>query len=842
MFDHNFVLIVMYRYFVLPTLLPTLLCLTTLIDHVHLASSSTISEIEIDRDLHRSILKREILPTTRLIKSISKVESKVDPKSDFDPNLPVNDKLSSVFYLNDSHEHLLIKWVGGNSSVMICLAKYRSQRYMNKSADQVRSLTSNLYISYDYGTTFVKIDKLKLHDTDREPLINNFYISELLKSHFIFTDIVHNHMFVTQDFGRNFVTVKTPFSPKVVQLHGTLSQFVLASDENGPEGEPLYFSNDFGSHWDPITNNVKRFFWDNWNGFRARIFVQKHRANGHFDLVSSDDFFRRDEQIWLSNINEFRIANQYILITRNASLLSSSAKEAQLELWVSYNRNPPQKAIFDQLKRSVRVVDFFLADSSEDELFLAVRFNDSSTDLYISNLNGNQFQLSLRNIVTGNGSQATSSSSSSGGGFIANKISTVDIHKVAGLKGIYIANVYLDGANRNQFGNIRSVISFNKGATWKPLTAPDRNYKNEAYRCQNNCSLYLIQNDMPSPFKYQPIMSKESAVGTVLAAGLVQGQHSNASNSTAPNLFVSRDGGLNWREVFDGRHIFNMGDFGGVIVAVKHYSKSNITDRLQYSLDEGETWSTLRFINQSIKVYSVLIENGEKTSKFTIFGSLNADKHRWVLVKVDLSPLIEKTCDNEGDYEFWSPHRPESGCLMGRREMFFRRKLGAHCLNGEDFDKKRLKIIENCNCTRDDYECDFGYRTYSGADLCLPDTFINMSMPEIDCEPEKMVTLSQGYRKVQGNTCVDTEPSVYGPITEKCPAKSVAENNERSVFKAIFLSLFCTTLIFMGVFGAMFFLRNKRTQSNLFFLTNTHYNTRSDSAILLDADELGNVK
>ena len=52
----------------------------------------------------------------------------------------------------------------------------------------------------------------------------------------------------------------------------------------------------------------------------------------------------------------------------------------------------------------------------------------------------------------------------------------------------------------------------------------------------------------------------------------------------------------------------------------------------------------------------------------------------------------------------------------------------------------------------------------------------------------------------------------------------------------MFVSLLLTTIVFCaGYFGVAYF-RTRQTRSSLL---NTHYNRRTDSAILLDADELG---
>ena len=43
--------------------------------------------------------------------------------------------------------------------------------------------------------------------------------------------------------------------------------------------------------------------------------------------------------------------------------------------------------------------DFFIADASEDQVFVCVNHNSIKTNLYISEANGVEFSLSLENIV-----------------------------------------------------------------------------------------------------------------------------------------------------------------------------------------------------------------------------------------------------------------------------------------------------------------------------------------------------------------------------------------------------------------------------------------------------------
>lgn len=46
-----------------------------------------------------------------------------------------------------------------------------------------------------------------------------------------------------------------------------------------------------------------------------------------------------------------------------------------------------------------------------------------------------------------------------------------------------------------------------------------------------------------------------------------------------------------------------------------------------------------------------------------------------------------------------------------------RRKREAACFNSEEFDKKMY--IDRCNCTEEDWECDFGYYRKKGNGTCV---------------------------------------------------------------------------------------------------------------------------
>ena len=176
--------------------------------------------------------------------------------------------------------------------------------------------------------------------------------------------------------------------------------------------------------------------------------------------------------------------------------------------------------------------------------------------------------------------------------------------------------------------------------------------------------------------------------------------------------------------------MYNFGDHGGVIVAVKYYKIGEPTDTLLYSTDEGQSWKTYKFYDQKVRVLGLMTEPGENTTVFFIFGSLNGTKaHSWILIKVDLLNAFgeqdfsdtrviriailvtiyalfcetEKKCEAI-DYKPWSPWDSKKGrdCLLGKKDVYERRIPSHNCYNGRSYE--RLVNTTKCICSRIDFE------------------------------------------------------------------------------------------------------------------------------------------
>lgn len=86
-------------------------------------------------------------------------------------------------------------------------------------------------------------------------------------------------------------------------------------------------------------------------------------------------------------------------------------------------------------------------------------------------------------------------------------------------------------------------------------------------------------------------------MGLVLATGNFGNKLSG--NELEKYLVVSRDGGLRWKVAKKGDWIYEIGDHGAIIVASP---REEPTTDIQFSLDEGITWSRFKVSEEPILI------------------------------------------------------------------------------------------------------------------------------------------------------------------------------------------------------------------------------------------------
>lgn len=74
---------------------------------------------------------------------------------------------------------------------------------------------------------------------------------------------------------------------------------------------------------------------------------------------------------------------------------------------------------------------------------------------------------------------------------------------------------------------------------------------------------------------------------------------------------------------------------------IVYWFSSTVLVVYRYSWDEGETWNSYTFHNETIRVYGVLTEPGEATAIFSIFGS-HLGYHKWLIIQVNMDKVFSK--------------------------------------------------------------------------------------------------------------------------------------------------------------------------------------------------------
>ncbi|XP_032658219.1 sortilin-related receptor isoform X2 [Chelonoidis abingdonii] len=662
--------------------------------------------------------------------------------------------------LNDSHNQMVVHWAGEKSNVIVALAR--------DSLGLLRPKKSNVYVSYDYGKTFKKIsEKFSFGAGNTSDVaISQFYHSPADNKRYIFVDAYAQYLWITTDFCSNIQGFSIPFRAADLLLHSRIPDLVLGFDRSHPNKQ-LWQSDDFGQTWIMIQEHVKSFSWgiDPYDKLNT-VYIERHEPTGSSTIIRSTDFFqtRENKEIILEEVEDFQLRDKYLFATKTVHLLGSQ-QQTSVQLWVSFNRKPMRAA---QFVTRHPVKEYYIADASEDQVFVCVSHSNNRTNLYISEAEGLKFSLSLENVLYYSPGGAGSDTLVR---YFANE-PFADFHRVEGVRGVYIATL-INGSFSEE--NMKSVITFDKGGTWEFLQAPAYTGYGEKIDCEfsKGCSLHLAQR-LSQLLNFQlrrmPILSKESAPGLIIATGSVG---KNMASKT--NVYVSSSAGARWREALSGPHYYTWGDHGGILVAI---TQGTETDHLKYSTNEGETWKTFTFSEKPVFIYGLLTEPGEKSTVFTIFGSYKENGHSWLILQINTTDVLGVPC-TENDYKLWSPSDERGNeCLLGHKTVFKRRTPHATCFNGEDFD--RPVMVSNCSCTREDFECDFGFKLSDDLSLevCVPDPEFagKPYSPPVPCPVGSSYRKTRGYRKISGDTCSagDIESRLEGELVP-CP---LAEENE----------------------------------------------------------------
>ncbi|XP_043466543.1 sortilin-related receptor-like isoform X3 [Leptopilina heterotoma] len=677
---------------------------------------------------------------------------------------------TKVNALNDSHQQLMVHWVGEGSSIIICLARDSLSQLNKNNKNVIASHPSAVYISYDYGDSFDnKTEKFKISEEKNSSYasVDKFYNHPTFNEFCVFADSTNKLIFITRNSGHNITRIEVPFTPSEISFDDEHYYFMVLDKVD--RKRRLWLTKDFGNTWTVVHEFVKAFYWTTERP--KSLIIERAEALGRNTVVNLGTV-----QLWssrnysrvITGVEDFQIRGDYMFATKKS-------RTGNLDLYVSFKNQNFVKAQFD---RGLPALDFHIADVSHNRIFVAVSHSDTLVNLYISEVVDNRqasFVLSLEGIFT---FFPNSTWTESWLNEVADETFT-DLYKVEGLRGIYIATQVKGAPKSVSIGpeHLISLITFDHGATWGLINPPQYNYKGYYLHCPKNCSLHLGQKffQLYPVTRAASIMSSKSAPGIIMATGTV-----GTSIKGHPALYMSRDAGLTWKQVLEDYYFFNMGDHGGVLVAVKYFKSRGETREILYSTNEGESWQSHEFTYNVLRIYGLMTEPGENTTTFTMFGS-GVGQHQWLIIKIDLRTAFTKVCEKD-DFKFWSPSTPReslSTCVLGRKEIYQRRAANIQCYIGVNYN--RPVKIDTCPCDANDYQCDFGFvRETNQSSLsfrCIRNKTSEYNpyrIPEL-CPPGEFYNRTKGYIKIPNDDCVGGRSTFYEPDQIPCPMAELGE-------------------------------------------------------------------
>lgn len=598
---------------------------------------------------------------------------------------------------------------------------------------------------------------------------NTFFFSQI-----VFTDPRHKAIFISRDNGIEFKRYMLDFHPSDVSFYEQNARTFLVLDKEDPERK-LYFTKDYGETFNLLQPFVKSFLWSTSDGMPTHLYIERQEPSdtSHVIYMNAADLMKPTQQInkLIENVQDFHIKKDFMFASRK--VLNNT------QLWISYKRGSFCKADF---QTELDIKGIHIADVEGKRIMVSAVHTEAITHLYVSEGNEDmsdvKFIPSLENIFTYLPNLTWKQSwlvQTSDEAF-------TDLYKVEGFRGIYIASKIQrlpSWSGIKSLGTIGpehlvSVITFDHGASWKSITAPTVDDEGQLINCTKDCSLHLSQkfSQLYPVTRSVSIMSSKLAPGVIMASGVI-----GKSLKGHPCVFISRDAGVTWKQILKNYHFFNFGDHGGILVAVKYFKSKGETQEILYSTDEGDTWVKYPFHSEDLKVYGLMTEPNTNTSIFTLFGS-EPSVHKWLIIKVDLKNAFTSNCTTN-DYKNWAPGSQSHDtrlCVMGKQDVYQRRLPHANCYNGPDYI--RLISSKICECTSDDFECDYGFSRLNKNSPCernkTIESFDPYKIPE-SCKAGQTYNRTKGYRKIEGDECVGGFSSQHDYQKVTCPFEKTGE-------------------------------------------------------------------
>ncbi|XP_075120375.1 sortilin isoform X2 [Leptodactylus fuscus] len=677
----------------------------------------------------------------------------------------------------DQSGELSLVWVGIETGVMVVLTTYRLP-FLIVSFGQ-----SKLYRSENYGKTFEDITSL-IKDTYIRTEFGMGLGPENSGKMVLVADVsggsTGGRIFKSRDFAKTFTQTDLPFHPlRPVSYSPEDPECLILLSVH----YDLWVSKDFGETWTLIHKSVCSAKWGPRNMILLTTTNSNETCSGWSVAVSSLTMKRTTDfgktfKVLNKHVHSFGLWGQF--------LLASVMEEDRLKRRIHVSQNQGDTWNAAQLPSVTHEQFYSVLAASDDMVFIHVDDEgDTGTGtIYTSDNTGIVYSKSLeRHLYTKSGGET-------------------DFTNITSLRGVFITSVL------SKDNSIHSVITFDQGGEWSSINKPENTECDSTAKDKAKCSLhihaqYSMSENLAVPL---PPMSEPNAIGIVIAHGSV----GDAVSVATPSVYLSDDGGYSWTRVLDGPHHYAILDSGGLIVAIQQSDMPINT--IKFSTDEGQCWFSYNFSSEPIMFTGLASEPGARSLNVTVWGYQLSLIHRiWLSYTIDFAVLLKQSCDDK-DYITWLAHStdpgaPSDGCVLGYKEHYRRLKKSSMCQNGRDYLVSRELV--NCNCTLDDYMCDFGYFRKENQSTCVEQP--ELKGHELDLcingKEEKLTT--KGYRKIPGDKCIGG----INPVREetdmkrKCTIDLSDSSPEKSTTSSVALILSVVVVLLVAIAAAVMIIK-----------------------------------
>eukprot|EP01104_Vermistella_antarctica_P014353 TRINITY_DN4494_c2_g1_i1.p1 TRINITY_DN4494_c2_g1~~TRINITY_DN4494_c2_g1_i1.p1 ORF type:complete len:949 (-),score=294.24 TRINITY_DN4494_c2_g1_i1:73-2694(-) len=552
----------------------------------------------------------------------------------------------------------------------------------------------------------------------------------------------------------------------------------------------LWLSLDLGDEWRQLSTNTFQYFFG--NDTKRAIYSQfdgkYNPRNPDFTALDVYSVTTEEDGGQTSTATPIKIGemNKGIAVINNITFKATMRDDDELQLSTSTDDGATWAVARFPMdgEDESREGAYTIVDLHQGSMVMNVRrFGSSSIgNLYMSDQLDTNFVQVLPNNYCFNSGQCAYS-------------------KIRGLQGFAIANTADVSVTPGSGGDLlplRSLITFDNGGEWLPLTPPSFDVNGKPVTCTKTtpsatCSLHLHTNDRSG--NWGGVVTSHNAIGLVMATGNVG--DSLTTKEDEVSTFLSTDGGWTWAELLQESSYFSYGDHGGVVLMIPN---TRATNQLTYTYDEGHSLVNCIFAEEdNFELAEIYAAPGNKNTEFIVVGSVgegSETKHK--VYHLDFSSLHQDVCVFPDQYDTWTPSSSKgSKCFLGESVSFSRRKPTEKCYNGQEYEQQQ--DFSPCACSRADYMCDYCFEPYmygqvnnaAGA-MCVSACFgVSDPIPS-DCKDT--YEESQGYRLVDGDKCLG---GLYlGPKIIDCPKDSSSSGGSHHM---IIIALLVVCLLVISV-------------------------------------------